>query len=111
MLGRVDPKDWGGRDFIAFRESGPGSAGIPRWSQYRAYGMPTKPMATGARYFPPEPDYDAVTDVAIPLAKGDIYSGGRKAYQEAVYKAAKSRWHHLGMKKEDVDVLKAGISE
>lgn len=84
-------------------------SGVPRWMnarRYPAYRQPVKPTAVGARYFPPEPDHDPLTDQPMPIAIGSKYDGGRVAYREAVYKAAKAGGEKLGFTKKAIEGLK-----
>ncbi len=80
-------------------------AGIPRYSnaKFTGYDLPTK---VGARYFPPEPDYDPNTDQPVPMAMGNRYDGGQAAYQERVYDAAEKDGKKLGLSRSDIRALK-----
>ena len=77
--------------------------GIPGYTRRgRNYSMLgfTVPTPMGARYFPPEPDYDPDSDNPLPIAAGYKWNGGRPAYRERVYKAAVANPKGLGWKNE-----------
>ncbi len=85
--------------------------GIPgytrRGTNYRMLGF-TVPTPMGARYFPPEPDFDPDTDKPLPIAAGYKWNGGRPAYRERVYKAARKNARGLGWKSRDEVVKQLG---
>ncbi len=90
---------------MIFQGRGLGS-GIPRYADKPGFPtMDAKPIAVGARWFPPDPDYDE-DDNPVPLAMGSKWEGGREVYQLKVYEAAKEHGKDLGMKQKDIDDLK-----
>lgn len=104
----VDPKLWQGRRNLVFQGTGLGR-GVPRYA--RAPGFPTgseKPIAVGARMYLPDPDYDE-EDVRVPDAVGSKYEGGKPAYQQEVYNAAKKVGKERGMKTSEIDALKPRV--
>ncbi len=92
------------------RAFGRGMATYERLPGYSPSAVPTK---AGARWFPPEPDHHPVTDQEVPLAMGNKWDGGKLAYQERLYAAAKKLSKtgrgQVGLTKKDVDELKPRV--
>lgn len=86
-----------------FQDRGLRGMGIPGYTDMRGYAGFDFPMPIGARYFPPEPDYDNDTDNPLPIAAGYQMNGGREAYRQRVYNAAKADYKTMGFKKSEVD--------
>ncbi len=63
--------------------------GVPGYMSKRGYQGFDIPTPIGARYFPPDPKFDEETDKALPIALGYKSNGGRPAYRQRVYNAAK----------------------
>ena len=86
-----------------FQDRGLAGMGVPGYTKRgRNYSMlgTTVPTPMGARYFPPEPEYDEATDNPLPIAAGYKWNGGRPAYRERVFNAAKGHAKDLGWKNE-----------
>ncbi len=84
-----------------FQDRGLDGMGVPGYTKRgRNYSMlgTTIPTPMGARYFPPEPDFDEATDNPIPIAAGYKWNGGRPAYRQRVFKAAMNNPKGLGFK-------------
>ena len=92
----------------AFRDRGLYGMGIAGYTGAQGYTPYERPTAVGARYFVAEEfsEYDKQTDKQIPIAQGNKWDGGRPAYRQRVYAAAKKGGKHLGFSKEDVEGLK-----
>ncbi len=86
-----------------FQDRSLAGQGIPGYTSMRGYSGFAEPTAIGARYFPPEPDYDDGTDKPKPIAVGYVSNGGREAYRERVWKAARKNRQALGFSKKDID--------
>lgn len=93
----------------AFTDRGILGAGVPGYARASGYTPYEVPTAVGARYFFPEPDYDDLTDAQIPAAMGNKWDGGREAYRERVYKAAKKVGKDQGLKPKDIEDLKPRV--
>lgn len=78
-------------------------SGIPGYARSSGYTPSDIPTAVGARMFFPDPEYDG--DDAIPAAMGNKWDGGRPAYQERVYAAAKKIGKDQGLKPAQIDEL------
>ena len=87
------------RVFVDRGAVGRGLAGYRRLAGYQPSLVPTK---VGARHFFPESDYDA-EDVEVPVAVGNKWDGGKRAYQERVYEAAKKIGKAHGLKTKQID--------
>ena len=94
--------DFGGRHAFS---GGTVGAGVPSYTRARGYSPFFAPEKVGARYFFPEPEFDPVSDQAVPAAMGNIWDGGSPAYQERVYAAAKKVGKKQGLSKHDIDDL------
>lgn len=79
--------------------------GVPGYSHRRGYGAFDVPTPIGARYFPPEKDWDEETDQPTPLAVGYKANGGRPAYRQRVFNAAKKNRKKYGFSRDDIDQL------
>ncbi len=77
-------------------------ANYERLPGYHPSEVPTK---VGARHFFPEPDYDA-QDQQVPAATGNKWDGGKAAYQERVYAAAKKIGKNQGLKEKQIEAYK-----
>ena len=86
-----------------FQDRGLQGSGVPGYTRMRGYSGFDIPTPIGARYFPPEPAYSEETDQAIPIAAGYKANGGRPAYRQRVYNAAKKDRKSLGFSRKDVD--------
>jgi len=92
-----------------FQDRGQVGTGVPGYMGMRGYQGFEQPTAIGARYFAPEPDYDETSDQPTPIAAGYVSNGGRPAYRQRVYNAAKKDQKALGFSKKDVtDLSKEG---
>jgi len=95
-----------------FQDRGQVGTGVPGYMSMRGYQGFEQPTAIGARYFPPEPDYDETSDQPTPIAAGYVSNGGRPAYRNRVYNAAKKKRKTFGFSREDMDDLsKKGYDE
>ncbi len=81
--------------------------GMARYERSSGYTPSSIPTAVGARMFFPDPEYDG--DDAILAAMGNKWDGGRPAYQERVYAAAKKFGKEQGLKSKDIDELKPRV--
>lgn len=88
------------------RGFGRGMASYERSPGYTASMVPTK---VGARYFFPDPEYDATTDEAVPAAMGNKWDGGKAVYRERVYAAAKKVGKEQGLKPAQIAELKPKV--
>ncbi len=91
---------------VGFQDRGLKGQGVPGYMSMRGYQGFAEPTAIGARYFPPEPTFDEETDQPIPIAAGYKSNGGRPAYRQRVYKAAKKKRKALGFSEDDIADLK-----
>ncbi len=102
----VAKRDFGGHPGFQSRTSQSGT-GIARYSQARGFqGGYDTPTKVGARYFPPQPEFNDVTDQPLPIATGNKWDGGGEAYRERVYNAAKKDRKKLGFTRSDISDLK-----
>ncbi len=88
-----------------FQDRGQVGTGVPGYMSMRGYQGFEEPTAIGARYFPPEPDFDEESDQPTPIAAGYVSNGGRPAYRQRVYNAAKKRKKALGFDTESLEGL------
>ena len=88
---------------MGFQDRGLVGEGIPGYTRKPAYEGFDTPEPIGARYFPPEGKWDEETDVQLPIAAGYVSNGGRPAYRQRVFNAAKKDPKAIGMKMKDVD--------
>lgn len=89
----------------AFTDRGIIGAGVPGYSRAQGYTPYEVPTQVGARYFFPDPEYDSITDQALPAAMGNKWDGGRSVYQDRVYAAAKKIGKEQGLKGKQIDAL------
>lgn len=88
-----------------FQDRGLKGQGVPGYTSMRGYSGFDVPTPIGARYFPPQPDFDEETDQAVPIAAGYKANGGRPAYRQRVYNAAKKDRRKWGLSKKQLDEL------
>ncbi len=91
---------------VGFQDKGLVGQGVPGYMSMRGYQGFAEPTAIGARYFAPESKFDEETDQPLPIAVGYKSNGGRPAYRNRVYNAAKKNRKSLGFTKKDVSDLK-----
>lgn len=91
-----------------FTDSGRSGMGIPAYTRRPGYQGFSVPTPIGARWFPPEPDYDD-DDNAVPMATGNTMQGGRPVYQEKVYQQAKKVGRAHGLSRKQIDELKPKV--
>ncbi len=95
---------------LAFDDGGSHGSGVPRYysgrGAFAGFASGTEPKPVGARYFPPEPE--RIDDKPVPFVYGSIWEGGREAYQQKVYNAAKTGRQKFGFSKKDILALKPG---
>ncbi len=82
-------------------------AGVPGYARHSGYTPSSIPTAVGARMFFPDPEYDG--DDAVPAAMGNKWDGGRPAYRERVYAAAKKFGKDQGLSNKDIGELKPRV--
>lgn len=78
-------------------------SGIPGYARHQGYTASRIPTAVGARYFAGL--YDSTGDHEVPIAKGNKWDGGKLAYQQKVYNAAKRDHKELGFSSKDMTDL------
>ncbi len=105
IVSKVNPKEWGGRSTLVFRDDGGSGYGVPGYVNMPGYLSSMDPKPIGARYFPPEPARDS-EDNPLPMVVGNTMTGGREAYRENVYKEAKKGGDRLGFTTQDIEDLK-----
>lgn len=88
-----------------FQDRNLAGMGVPGYMSMRGYQGFEEPTAIGARYYPPQPDFDEETDNAIPIAVGYKANGGREAYRQRVWNAAKKDPKKYGFSKKDLELL------
>ena len=85
---------FGDRRQLIFSDTGKSGSGIPRYTKNPAYAASAVPRVIGARWYcGPCGTHDGEDD--SPDVIGDIFSGGRAAYQVAV-KAHNDEQKHKG---------------
>lgn len=103
LVPREMQKNIGGH--AGFQDRGLAGQGVPGYTRMPGYMGEAVPTAIGARWFPPQPDYDDDTDAPIPIAAGYKQNGGRPAYRQRVYNAAKKDRKKWGLSRKDLDDL------
>ena len=93
----------------AFTDRGAFGFGIPRYTRATGYTASDVPTKVGARYFIAGGDYDPDTDVPVPDAMGNKWDGGKPAYQQRVYNAAKKVGKARGLSTSQIDELKPRV--
>ncbi len=93
----------------AFTDRGLIGVGIPKYTRAQGYVSSSVPTPVGARYFVAGGEYDPDTDVAMPDATGNKWDGGKPAYQQRVYNAAKKVGKNRGLTKKQIDELKPRV--
>lgn len=100
----------GGVDRVFVDRGGPlFGAGMPRYARAQGYTPYSEPTKVGARYFILGGEYDEETDQPIPDATGNKWDGGKPAYQQRVYNAAKKVGKDRGLSTKQIDALKPKV--
>lgn len=83
--------------------------GMAAYERMAGYHPSSKPTKVGARYFiggdGPNAEYDDDDNLVID-AMGNKWDGGKAAYQQRVYNAAKKVGKERGLKTRQIDELK-----
>ncbi len=80
--------------------------GMASYERAAGYFPSEVPVKVGARHFFPDPEYDETTDQAKPAAMGNKWDGGKAAYQQRVYNAAKRAGRKQGLSHDEIDNYK-----